>query len=115
MVWAYTPVEINATIDAVVTNNYDNSDKFYSPLVKSIAEKEGISLSELDGLTGSGQGGRVTKKDILDYIETRGSQPKAASTAGVVTIQDTPKVAPTMPASENGSNFLSSIKAPIAV
>jgi 2-oxoglutarate dehydrogenase E2 component (dihydrolipoamide succinyltransferase) len=110
-----TEVEINATIDAVVTNNYDNSDKFYSPLVKSIAEKEGISLSELDGLTGSGQGGRVTKKDILDYIETRGSQPKVASTAGVVTIQDTPKVASTMPASENGSNFLSSIKAPIVV
>lgn len=110
-----TEVEINATIDAVVSNNYDNSDKFYSPLVKSIAEKEGISLSELDGLTGSGQGGRVTKKDILDYIDTRGSQPKAASTAGVVTIQDTPKVAAAMPATENGSNFLSSIKAPIVV
>ena len=110
-----TEVEINATIDAVVSNNYDNSDKFYSPLVKSIAEKEGISLSELDGLTGSGQGGRVTKKDILDYIDTRGSQPKAASTAGVVTIQDTPKVVPAMPATENGSNFLSSIKAPIVV
>jgi 2-oxoglutarate dehydrogenase E2 component (dihydrolipoamide succinyltransferase) len=110
-----TEVEINATIDAVISNNYDNSDKFYSPLVKSIAEKEGIALNELDSITGTGQNGRVTKKDILDYIETRGSQPKVASTAGVVTIQDTPKVAPTMPASENGSNFLGSIKAPIVV
>jgi 2-oxoglutarate dehydrogenase E2 component (dihydrolipoamide succinyltransferase) len=110
-----TEVEINATIEAVVSNNYDKSDKFYSPLVKSIAEKEGISLSELDGLTGSGQGGRVTKKDILEYIETRGSQPKVASTAGVVTIQDTPKVAPLMPASDNGAHFLTSIKTPIVV
>jgi 2-oxoglutarate dehydrogenase E2 component (dihydrolipoamide succinyltransferase) len=110
-----TEVEINATIEAVVSNNYDKSDKFYSPLVKSIAEKEGIALSELDSITGSGQGGRVTKKDILEYIETRGSQPKVASTAGVVTIQDTPKVAPSMPASDNGAHFLTSIKTPIVV
>jgi 2-oxoglutarate dehydrogenase E2 component (dihydrolipoamide succinyltransferase) len=108
-------VEINATIEAVVSNNYDKSDKFYSPLVKSIAEKEGIVLSELDAITGSGQGGRVTKKDILDYIDTRSSQPKAASTAGVVTIQDTPKVAPSMPATDNGAHFLTSIKTPIVV
>ena len=110
-----TEVEINATIEAVVSNNYDKSDKFYSPLVKSIAEKEGIALSELDSITGSGQGGRVTKKDILEYIETRGSQPKVASTAGVVTIQDTPRVAPSMPASDNGAHFLTSIKTPIVV
>ncbi len=110
-----TEVEINATIEAVVSNNYDKSDKFYSPLVKSIAEKEGIALSELDSITGSGQGGRVTKKDILEYIETRGSQPKIASTAGVVTIQDTSNVAPSMPVSDNGAHFLTSIKTPIVV
>ncbi len=45
--------------------------KFYSPLVRNIAKSEGISLQELEALAGSGQGGRVTKKDILDYLPNR--------------------------------------------
>lgn len=52
-----------------------SSNKFYSPLVRSIADKEGIHSNELDAISGTGQEGRVTKKDILAYIETRGSQP----------------------------------------
>lgn len=51
--------------------NFSDSDRFYSPLVKSIAKEEGISVGELDNLSGSGQGGRVTKKDILAYVENR--------------------------------------------
>lgn len=47
------------------------SDRFYSPLVKSIAKEENISLKELDGLTGTGAEGRVTKKDILDYVQSK--------------------------------------------
>jgi 2-oxoglutarate dehydrogenase E2 component (dihydrolipoamide succinyltransferase) len=47
------------------------SGRFYSPLVRSIAAAEGITMSELEGLTGSGQGGRVTKQDILDYVSQR--------------------------------------------
>ena len=46
--------------------------RFYSPLVLTIARKEGISMSELESISGSGTGGRVTKKDILGYIERRG-------------------------------------------
>jgi 2-oxoglutarate dehydrogenase E2 component (dihydrolipoamide succinyltransferase) len=53
-------------------------DRFYSPLVKSIAKTEGISQSELDAIAGSGQGGRVTKSDMLNYIATRGIAPVAA-------------------------------------
>jgi 2-oxoglutarate dehydrogenase E2 component (dihydrolipoamide succinyltransferase) len=49
--------------------------KFYSPLVRSIAQEEGVSLSELDSIEGSGSEGRVTKKDILSYIESRGKAP----------------------------------------
>lgn len=45
------------------------SNKFYSPLVKNIAKKEGISLKQLDKLKGTGKEGRVTKTDILDFIE----------------------------------------------
>jgi 2-oxoglutarate dehydrogenase E2 component (dihydrolipoamide succinyltransferase) len=47
------------------------SGKFYSPLVRSIAEKEGVSMQELEQLNGSGQAGRVTKKDILDFVQNR--------------------------------------------
>ncbi|MDE0535439.1 dihydrolipoamide acetyltransferase family protein [Tenacibaculum sp. L6] len=55
-----------------------SSDRFYSPLVKSIAQTEGISVEELDSISGTGKEGRVTKNDILSYLENRGSQPKVA-------------------------------------
>ena len=50
---------------------------FYSPLVRSIARREGISVEELDGLDGSGRNGRVTKKDILAYVGQRTAAPAA--------------------------------------
>ena len=52
-------------------------DQFYSPLVRSIARREGISVEELDGLDGSGRNGRVTKKDILAYVGQRTAAPAA--------------------------------------
>jgi 2-oxoglutarate dehydrogenase E2 component (dihydrolipoamide succinyltransferase) len=51
------------------------STRFYSPLVRNIAEKEHISLAELEHIEGSGMQGRVTKKDILAYVEERKSAP----------------------------------------
>lgn len=50
------------------------SDRFYSPLVLSIAEKENVSFDELKQISGTGIDGRVTKKDILSYIEQRKSK-----------------------------------------
>jgi 2-oxoglutarate dehydrogenase E2 component (dihydrolipoamide succinyltransferase) len=47
------------------------SNRFYSPLVKKIAEEEKVSVSELSAITGTGTGGRVQKKDILLFLETR--------------------------------------------
>ncbi len=49
--------------------------RFYSPLVRSIAGAEGVSQQELEALAGTGTEGRVTKKDILGYVEQRKSQP----------------------------------------
>jgi 2-oxoglutarate dehydrogenase E2 component (dihydrolipoamide succinyltransferase) len=46
--------------------------RFYSPLVRTIAEQEKVSLQELESIQGSGVDGRITKKDLLSYIETRG-------------------------------------------
>lgn len=65
---------------ASVAPNFTNSDRFYSPLVKSIAKTEGIAVEELDTIDGSGNEGRVTKKDILAYVESRknGSHTKVA-------------------------------------
>ncbi|MDZ7692461.1 MAG: 2-oxoglutarate dehydrogenase, E2 component, dihydrolipoamide succinyltransferase [Balneolaceae bacterium] len=51
--------------------------RFYSPLVRSIAKEEGISQEELENIEGSGQGGRVSKEDIISYLEDR----KAGKTA----------------------------------
>lgn len=50
--------------------------RFYSPLVLNIASQEGISMDELNSIKGSGANGRVTKKDILAYLEKRESAPK---------------------------------------
>jgi 2-oxoglutarate dehydrogenase E2 component (dihydrolipoamide succinyltransferase) len=61
-------------------NDYKSSNRFYSPLVKNIAKQEGISIQELDQINGSGQGGRVTKADILSYIPNKGSIPARATT-----------------------------------
>jgi len=57
--------------------DFSNSDKFFSPLVKNIAKQEAISISELESIKGSGSEGRVTKNDVLSYIATRGKTPVA--------------------------------------
>ena len=49
--------------------------RFYSPLVLNIAQREGISMAELEQIPGTGQEGRVSKKDILNYVKSRGQQP----------------------------------------
>jgi 2-oxoglutarate dehydrogenase E2 component (dihydrolipoamide succinyltransferase) len=56
----------------------NGNDRFYSPLVMSIAREEKISMSELENIPGSGKDQRVTKADILAYVENRGSQSAAA-------------------------------------
>lgn len=59
------------TAQKVRSADYSASDRFYSPLVKSIAKKENISIEELNSINGSGKDGRVTKKDILQYLDDK--------------------------------------------
>ena len=54
-----------------------DSNKFYSPLVRSIAQQEDIDLGELDAIVGSGKNGRVTKKDLFAYLKVRSSKPSS--------------------------------------
>ncbi|WP_396194181.1 dihydrolipoamide acetyltransferase family protein [Flavobacterium sp.] len=71
--------EVANTVEVAVATaapaDFKSSDKFFSPLVKNIATAEGISITELENIAGSGKDGRVTKEDILSYIKNRGSQP----------------------------------------
>jgi 2-oxoglutarate dehydrogenase E2 component (dihydrolipoamide succinyltransferase) len=71
-----------------------SSDRFYSPLVRNIAKEENISLAELDIIEGSGAQGRVTKKDIIAFVENRQAAPAVASKP-VVEAVNTPS-APTV-------------------
>jgi 2-oxoglutarate dehydrogenase E2 component (dihydrolipoamide succinyltransferase) len=51
--------------------DFKSSSKFFSPLVKNIAKEEKITVEELETIEGSGAAGRITKKDILDYVQHR--------------------------------------------
>ncbi|MFK2819815.1 dihydrolipoamide acetyltransferase family protein [Flavobacteriaceae sp. LMIT009] len=69
---AQTVVAAKESVAPVVSST---EGRFYSPLVRNIAKKEEISQEELDSIAGTGKEGRVTKNDILGYIENKGSQP----------------------------------------
>ena len=60
-----------SVVPATPVAHMTSSNRFYSPLVKSIAKNEGIALNELEGLPGSGKDGRLTKRDLLSYIDKR--------------------------------------------
>ncbi|MCD4723852.1 MAG: 2-oxo acid dehydrogenase subunit E2 [Bacteroidales bacterium] len=70
--------------ESEATKEIAEASRFYSPLVKNIARKEGISMAELESIKGTGKEERVTKKDILDYMKNRpaaGTPATAGSTA----------------------------------
>ncbi|MDT8392301.1 MAG: dihydrolipoamide acetyltransferase family protein [Bacteroidales bacterium] len=80
--------------------------RFYSPLVKNIAKTENVSMSELESIEGSGKDGRVTKKDILDYLKNKPATPddKPSATPAARTPPDTPKAPPVV--SEAGDEIV---------
>lgn len=84
------PYTLNNTQENIVRDSSGGNNKFYSPLVLNIANSEGISLSELENITGTGNEGRVSKKDILQYL--------ADKKAGKVATPQQPTVAAPTPA-----------------
>ncbi|MHB0754136.1 dihydrolipoamide acetyltransferase family protein [Polaribacter sp. M15] len=64
-------IEKAAEITTTPILKTSDSGKFYSPLVRNIAQTEGVSMEELENIAGTGKEGRVTKNDILGYIENR--------------------------------------------
>ncbi len=87
-------------------NKIDAAMRFYSPLVLNIAASEGISMTELEKIPGTGQDGRVSKKDILNYVANRGTgqqQPAAAASQTAVVHQ--PATQQTAPAAEPTASY----------
>lgn len=100
-------IAANAQRNEPVEVEESGSDRFYSPLVMNIAKKQGVSPSELDSISGTGIGGRVTKNDILKFIEVRAAQPVkpvSASTPAPAPVQTktTAPAQPPMPSFVNG-------------
>ncbi|MEN9001373.1 MAG: dihydrolipoamide acetyltransferase family protein [Flavobacteriales bacterium] len=82
------PLAQTATAQVELSKTGD-SGKFYSPLVRNIAKEEGISMAELESISGSGKDGRVNKADILAYVENRGNV--TAVSAPAPKLADAPK------------------------
>jgi len=81
-----------------------DSGKFFSPLVRKIAETEGLSMEELDMLSGTGKDGRVTKNDILSYIEDRKNlQPVQVTKTETIPLE-TSNFVKSVPTSVNGED-----------
>lgn len=104
-------------IEAITTIEEQNtpeslSDRFYSPLVKSIAKQENISNKELDLINGSGKDGRVTKEDVLEYLKTRNSRPTLVSTPVPATEANTAPTASPASTVQPSTNQTPSAKAP---
>ena len=84
---------------APVASAPSDGNKFYSPLVLNIAGKEGISMSELENIPGTGNEGRVTKKDILNYVSNRrkGAPAPAAPSQQQAPLEAAPAPQPAAP------------------
>lgn len=81
-------VQVEKTI-AVASQTVSNAGgaRFYSPLVLNIAKEENISMTELETIPGTGNEGRVTKKDILAYVQNRGNAPAVTAPAATPAVE----------------------------
>jgi len=85
-----------AKVQETISTISSNDARFYSPLVKNIAKKEGISQSELDAIKGSGKEGRVTKNDILSYLTNKSQAAPVEVKAPTVSIAPSVTIAPSV-------------------
>ncbi|MCK9480748.1 MAG: 2-oxo acid dehydrogenase subunit E2 [Bacteroidia bacterium] len=95
----------SAQISTQPLSNADAS-RFYSPLVLNIAKTEGISMEALENIAGTGANGRVTKRDILAFIENGQQQPSISG------VQPTPVINTTNKAGEQAATLVRNIQAP---
>lgn len=93
-------VQVEKTISAAsqTVSHASSGGRFYSPLVLNIAKEENISMSELENIPGTGNEGRVTKKDILAHIANRGSAPAVSAPAAMPVVEVKETKQPAAPA-----------------
>ena len=107
-----TVVEVKSAVTTEAISKNGSNGKFFSPLVRSIAQKENVSQSELESIQGTGQEGRVTKNDLISYLSNRGN-----SALKVETVEEIKPVA--APKSDSaqivGGGFLNNIKEPVVI
>ncbi|MGB0891076.1 MAG: dihydrolipoamide acetyltransferase family protein [Flavobacteriaceae bacterium] len=98
-----TVTEVKESLTPITKTS--ESGKFYSPLVRNIAQTEGVSMEELETISGTGKDGRVTKSDILSYIENKGNAPKVVTQPKVESTKKVEKsVSKAAPVSVNGGD-----------
>jgi 2-oxoglutarate dehydrogenase E2 component (dihydrolipoamide succinyltransferase) len=107
---AATPIKIGAVQTNGVEHNivhesadFKSSNRFYSPLVKNIAKEENITVAELETISGSGAEGRLTKKDILDFVQHR----KLGATVQAVQKAKTPSMPISAPSTQQAPPSIS--------
>ncbi len=97
-------IEAASLIKNTPITKTSDSGKFFSPLVRKIAETEGLSMEQLDMVSGTGKDGRVTKNDILSFIEGRNNlQPSKISESENI-ISETKDVVRSISVSVNGED-----------
>ena len=106
---ATAPVKAAVTTPSVSTTTAPaavvTSDRFYSPLVLNIARQEGIGMAELEAMPGTGAGGRVSKKDILAFVEQRKNAPQSQpQTVAVTQVTKPAEVVQVAPAKSYSGN-----------
>lgn len=88
---------ITETTGHVLEGDFQGATRFYSPLVKSIARKENIPLSELEKIPGTGSNNRLTKEDLLNYLERKKSEKPSEPVARPAEIAQPSQPVPTAP------------------
>jgi pyruvate dehydrogenase E2 component (dihydrolipoamide acetyltransferase) len=107
-----SPISVPPPVSAPAMAGYSSDvgrssgKRFYSPLVRSIAKVENVSVQELDAIAGTGLEGRVTKNDMLGYVQGRGKAPAAPAPAYAPSAPAAPNVAP------NGASSIAPTPAP---
>lgn len=95
-------IEVKEVPAQPATMSSGDSHRFYSPLVKNIAQEENIPITELDQVPGTGANGRVTKKDILAYLKNRDQAPAATQSVVQKTATSRPSQTQTATTTTNG-------------
>jgi 2-oxoglutarate dehydrogenase E2 component (dihydrolipoamide succinyltransferase) len=96
-----------APVNTAPQETGNTETRFYSPLVLNIAQSEGVSFSDLEKIPGTGSGGRVSKKDILNWVAAKksGTTANVVSTAVAATASTSAtQVAPTTSASTSAAS-----------